>query len=249
MHSVAQNKIVFYSSFDDLDKFTKHLLKVKNISLVKEEGVGKTTALKVSYVPSNRGSERVVTAFKLDKSYKELSLNFDLKYHKDFDWAKGGKLHGVGPAKPITGGKKMTKDGWSSRLMFFAKGKIGTYIYNQSKNKKYGEIKIADINMRANQYYAISLYTKLNSPGKANGEIHCYVDGTLKIKLTKQMLRGDVSDDTAQIQQILFNTFHGGHSPDWTPRKDNKPATCFAFFDNFAAYEGLNIRKSIGCRP
>ena len=125
--SNAESKKVFISNFDNLDKFANQILRHKYIELAKGEGVKGSNAVRVSYVPNNRGSERVCTGFNLGKPYKELTLNYDVKYDKDFDWGRGGKLHGLGPLKSITGGNKITSDGWSARLMFYSKGTIGTY--------------------------------------------------------------------------------------------------------------------------
>jgi hypothetical protein len=240
-------ELIFLSQFEGAkENFTSELLKLKNVELAPKEGVKGSTAIKVSYVPSKRGSERVTRSYKIPKPVNELTLNFDVKFDENFDWAKGGKLHGVGPSKSITGGNKITADGWSARLMFKSKGQLSTYVYKQDMKGEYGDSDVMSLGMKKDRYYAISLYVKLNTAGQKDGEIHCYVDGKLKKRLKKQMLRGGTDESVGKIESILFNTFHGGHTSDWSPRLKGKPTTCYVFYDNFAAYKGLNIRKGPG---
>jgi hypothetical protein len=44
----------------------------------------------------------------------------------------------------------------------------------------------------------------------------------------------------------MFSTFHDGYTSDWSAPYKGKTTTCYAFYDNFAAYEGLNIRNQAG---
>ncbi len=238
--------LLFYSNFEKTDAFAKAVLKSPNTSLAAKQGVGKSTALKVSYIPSKNGSQRVTVKYKINRKVSEASLNYDVKFDRNFDWAKGGKLHGVGPEKSVTGGKAVSKDSWSVRLMFRPAGGITSYIYKQDKKGKYGDKTYAENTLKKDRYYAVTVYVKINNPGVKDGIVRVYLDGQLEIDLTKQMLRGNVNIDTGNIEYILFNTFHGGHSEDWAPKKNGKPVTCYAYFDNFAVYKGLHIRQSPG---
>lgn len=243
-YSDEKNKLIFLSDFDTKDAFSNFLVRSEHIELVDKEGVKNSSAIKVSYVPYERGSKRVVKPFKLERAHKELTLCYDVKFDQDFDWARGGKLHGVGPINKITGGKAMQEDGWSVRLTFAPEGGLKSYVYNQSKTKKYGEaLSLPTVKLKKERYYSVSIYTKVNTPNKNDGEVSYYIDGKLMLKLNKQTLRGKVKDSEALIEKILFSTFHGGHNPKNAPRVNGELATCYAYFDNFAAYRGLHVRK------
>jgi hypothetical protein len=39
-------------------------------------------------------------------------------FDQDWQWVLGGKLHGLGPEQPITGGNERLPTGWSARVTF-----------------------------------------------------------------------------------------------------------------------------------
>ena len=88
----------------------QELEKHDQLEVVKGVGVDGGAAIRATYVPSKRGSERIVVSYPI-KPALEYTLNYDVKFEKDFDFTHGGKLHGLGPDKPVTGGKAMRPDG------------------------------------------------------------------------------------------------------------------------------------------
>ena len=217
----------------------KELLSNSRISLVEGEGPDGSDAIRVAYVANSRGSERVLASFPLGVGMKEATLSFAVKFEEDFKWVKGGKLHGLGPKKTITGGAKRRPEGWSARLMWREEGRVETYLYDQSPSKAFG---VGDRTkegiFRAGQWHQVVFQVRLNDSGKNNGRAFIRIDGKTVIKTEDVEFRGEGGEET-KIQQFMFNTFHGGHSPRYSPvDKKGKPITVYAWFDNFEVFEG-----------
>lgn len=127
-------------------------------------------------------------------------------------------------------------------------GRIGTYVYHQDLSGRYGQITVAsDFKFEPNRYYSVALYVRLNDPPEAeNGRAELFVDGTKVVSRKNVRFRG-VGGDRTLIQSLLFNTFHGGHTPDFAPRNsDGSFSRECAFFDNLAVYPGFAVKKAFG---
>src|SRR5690606_38287144 len=139
------NKIVLNESFEGFWWFyndtAKTLESHRLADIVASEGVDNSKALKVFYQGYERGSERVNMNIPLKQRALHAQLSFDVKFCEGFDFAKGGKLHGLGPEKPITGGKEMKPRGWSARGMWHKDGQLQSYVYHQRKQKQYGYVR------------------------------------------------------------------------------------------------------------
>ena len=216
-------------------KITGH----RHVQLVPTGGVNGTPGIRVSYVGSTRGSERVVMQFGLAKQVKEAYLGYHVLFEQDFLFVRGGKLHGLGPADPAVGGEKVDPDTWSARLMFGSDGALKTYNYHQRLKGVYGEgVEVRGFRFKKDRWYRINYHVRLNDPPQANGFVRVLVDG--KPLLEEERLRfRDEDKARTLIQRFLFSTFHGGSSKRYAP-KTAKGAltTVHARFDNFAVYPG-----------
>ena len=222
----------------------KVLLRKSQISISGGSGVGGGNAIRVDYIGIERGSERVVAAIPLRKKSNEMSLCYDVLFPGGFKFVKGGKLHGLGPEKPVTGGKPRFAAGWSARVGFRPKGGISTYIYDQEEKKKYGTTKSASTFVfKPGRYHAVSLHVKLNATaGENNGFVHLYVDGKPVVKSEKLKMRSSFETDSL-IATFLFSTFHGGSSIEYAPRTPGGSlARESAYFDNICVYDGKHVR-------
>lgn len=210
----------------------------RHIRLAKGMGVNGSNAIRVDYVGNDQGSERVLVNYRLPRKSLEYALKFDVNFCPGFDFAKGGKLHGLGPERPVTGGGRLDASQWSARLMFRGDGGLQTYLYHQDMQERYGEtITAKGFRFQPGQYYSIKYQLGLNSPPeKSNGYVRVFVNDKEVIRQDGIRFRANASPDSL-ISTLMFNTFHGGHNADWAPRNaDGSYAVDCAYYDNFSAY-------------
>lgn len=228
-------------------KETQSILKLKNIELAPGKGTNGSTGIKVAYVGFDKGSERIVNSIRLPKSYKEATLNYSVIFDDDFQFPRGGKLHGLGPVKRITGGRPMKEDGWSARICFKKNGILTSYVYHQNLQGRYGEGKLSpDFYFKKGHYYNLAIHVKINDPASAsNGTVVIYANGN-KISSYKDLRLRAVEGEDTEINYFLFSTFHGGNSSDFAPKdKNGKYTTVYAWFDDFTIYEGKYVKELI----
>jgi hypothetical protein len=218
------------------------------LEVVDGEGVGGSRGLKATYEGYDRGSKRIVLRLPISQPGEEMTLSYDVRFADNFQFVGGGKLHGLGPARPVSGGNEMTDEGWSARINFGRNNTIRTYMYVQDKPGRYGQaLGNPDFRFALDRYYAISLHVKLNKTADASdGFARIYVDGELKVDQQNLRFRAAETDETL-ISELLISTFHGGSSPQWAPKDpEGEYATVHAYFDNFAVYAGEQIRQEPG---
>lgn len=234
-------KYLLQESFDkDGSGFRKRALRSPQIELAEGAGKDGSNAIRVAYVGNERGSQRVVFRYPLRRKVTQATLSFEVKFEKDFQWTAGGKLHGLGPAKPVSGGGKRVPEGWSARMMFKEEGKISTYLYDQDQSKKWGVgDKSAHPVFKAGQWHQVVMQLQLNDPGQANGAARILIDGKEILKTGGVTFRGKGGEETL-IRNFMFSTFHGGSQPKWTPvDAQGNPTTVHALYDNFRVFEGF----------
>ncbi|MGP5157695.1 polysaccharide lyase [Pseudoalteromonas prydzensis] len=201
------------------------LLGDKNISPIK---LNNKLAYKVNVVPTGYGSERVIKVFGLEKGYSNLELSFDFSFDDNFDFAKGGKLLGLGPEHILSGGMSRegsSVKGWSVRAVFGKSGALGVYYYLPNDKQTYGNFfYLNKVNLKVDEKYKATLSVALNTK-KQNGKI-CfsasqYNNGNLQPLNEKCKENLIFSNDLEQIDYItklLFSFFHGGHSISYRPK-------------------------------
>lgn len=227
---------VLQETFDTatVSSFGQKIIENQHTKRVDGEGVDGSAALKVFYVGDERGSKRVLASEFISATDKA-TLSFSVNFCPGFDFARGGKLHGLGPVKPVSGGNAVKTDRWSARLMWSRNGILKTYVYHQDMKGKFGDGRFADdFIFNPGQYYKIDMTVTLNSkPELADGYVDVLVDGKQVIHHDRLRFRSTSSSD-GLISRILFSTFHGGSSPEWAPRNaDGSFKTDCAYFDNF----------------
>ncbi len=214
--------------------------------MVPNSGPDGSTALRVTYTGNDVGSPRLTGRADLSKKVCAAMLQFDVKFNQDWIWVRTGKLHGVGPADPVTGGRPRTPTGWSSRTTFDENGTIATYLYDQDPVRTFGvTTRSQNPVFTRGQWHQVQLYTTLNGIGAADGSARVTVDGTEVVNATGVMFRAAGGEDSL-IQQFMFSTFFGGNNPSFAPMDANGFATVTADFDNFEVYE---IATQSSCQP
>lgn len=199
-----------------------------------------SSGVRVRYMGMDLGSERTVFSCPLPEKGLEYTLTYDVKFEKDFQFVKGGKLHGLGPDRVMSGGDGIVPEGWSARVAFRKDGGVETYVYNQGQRGDYGQIDRAqDFKFETGRFYKVSLYVKLNSSAAASdGIVRLWIDGKQLVERTNIRYRA-VDGDKALISRVLFSTFHGGGTPEWAPKDaSGKFTSVYADFDNFVVSKG-----------
>lgn len=245
----AKAQLLFEETFDtpQTDGLYAKCVHHRYLQVIPNAGPDHSPALKATYKSSKVGSQRIVFRQPLGERGMEYTLLFDVKFDKDFQFVKGGKFHGLGPDRPITGGNAMKPDGWSARMMFHRDEQIQTYIYCQNKTGKYGTTKKnPSFRFEKGRYYAISFHVRVNDKGKDNGYAHIYIDG--KPIIMHDGIEYRASDDPSTlISQLMINTFHGGHMPQWAPKdKQGNYKDVYAYYDNFAVWRGKYVKDKPG---
>lgn len=230
----ADELVVLDENFDatPADGLMQALLAHDHVELVQGQGVDGSDAIRVLYQGNARGSERVLINYPLPPA-TGYSLSFAVRFCAGFDFALGGKLHGLGSSRPVAGGNQVTPARWSARAMFRKDGGLQSYVYSQNKQSRYGEVVIADdFRFQPDRYYEVVIQVRLNEPEQNNGFMRILVDGEPVVAHKNIRFRSATSKD-AWIGTLMFNTFHGGHGPDWAPRtaEGDYARTC-AYFDN-----------------
>src|SRR5690606_18664076 len=120
--------------------------------------------------------------------------------------------------------------------------------YTTLFRSRYGDVVIAkNFRFERGHYYALSLQVVLNNPAsESNGYMRIYVDGALVAEHRSIKFRSAETLDS-HINTLMFNTFHGGHSADWAPRKaDGSYAVTCAYFDNYSVSPALAVKRGPG---
>ncbi len=187
--------------------------------------------IKVNYVHSSEGSLRVGEVFVLPciGAYSELS--FDVFFPDDFDWGKGGKLHGLSGSEPVTGGSQ-SKSGWSARVSFYEGGRCALYFYEPQRGMVFGSAVKSDYDcFEHSRWHHVSLKVRLLGGGR--DEIILSVDDVV-VEATNLRLVDHLSESLF-ISKFLFSTFHGGNNPSYTPCCPDE-AYETVYFKNFEVY-------------
>lgn len=191
-------------------------------------------SLKATYRPTSVGSPRLLWKAPVAKGL-EYTLTYKVKFKEGFDFARGGKLHGMGPDAPTTGCNPRTDTGWSNRLMFGTGGSAFLYIYHQNRPRACGHGFSSGNTFRfqPGRWYTVSIYTKLNSSGsRSDGVAKLYINGQQLVEVTDLKYRNSTAN-SSKVSQFLFSTFFGGNSSDYSPRE-----TVSAYFDDFQMVMG-----------
>ncbi|HSI63143.1 MAG TPA: hypothetical protein VLE43_08485, partial [Candidatus Saccharimonadia bacterium] len=158
-----------------------------------------------------------------------------VRFSKDFDWVKGGKLPGLcGGPDNVSGGRPATgTNGFSARLMWRRDGRGEAYLYHKNQPENYGDSVPfpADFRFPTDTPVHVRLGVTMNTPGKRNGSVRVWIAlGDEKEKFMVE--RTDLewrTVDTFGVDSLYFETFHGGSDVSWAPKK-----ACWAEFEGMA---------------
>ncbi len=160
-------------------------------------------------------------------------LTYLVRFSKDFDWEKGGKLPGLsgGPAN-VSGGRPADgTNGFSARLMWRKDGRGEAYVYHKNQKSNYGDSFAfpADFRFPTDTPVRVRLRVAMNEPGRKNGKLYVWIAAgeqpeQLMVSHTDMEWR---TVDSFAIDSLYFETFHGGSDSSWAPSR-----TCWSEFSD-----------------
>ncbi len=150
-------------------------------------------------------------------------LSYLVRFAEDFDFVRGGKLPGLYGGTPMSGRIPSGRDGFQARVVWRKDGKGALYAYLPTSSTTYKGVSYGTVfgdgawKFKPGKWTEISHYMELNQPGKSNGRMTVWIDGTPVVDECDLRFR-DIPG--LKIDGIFFSTFFGGNEPDWASRKD-----------------------------
>jgi hypothetical protein len=150
-----------------------------------------------------------------------------VRFSKDFDWVKGGKLPGLcGGPENVSGGRPATgTNGFSARLMWRKDGRGEAYVYHVNANQRgdYGDSFSFPESFRfpTEEDVHVRIAVAMNTVGKRDGSVRVWI----AVGDAKEQLMVERTDmawrtvDSFGVDSAYFETFHGGSDESWAPTR------------------------------
>jgi hypothetical protein len=165
--------------------------------------------------------------------HETAEMSYTLRFSKDFDFVKGGKLPGLcGGPENVSGGRLANgQNGFSARLMWRRDGRGEAYVYHKNQKGDYGDSFAfpSDFRFPTDTPVKVRLAVSMNTPGKRNGALRVWIDEKLLVERSDMEWR---SVDSFGVDGLYFETFHGGGDKSWAPTKP-----CWAEFGELRVSE------------
>ncbi|MBL9159684.1 MAG: hypothetical protein JNJ70_19535 [Verrucomicrobiales bacterium] len=196
-------------------------VKEGNLSVVERDGGFR---LRVDYRVGEIGPEKNGAGWRFPIARRDTAeLRYTVRFGKEFDWVKGGKLPGLcgGPSN-VSGGRPADgTNGFSARLMWRKEGRGEAYLYHKNQPERYGDqIDFpGDFRFPTGTDIRVRMRVTMNDPGKKNGAVQVWIrigDGAEREVVKRDDLEWR-SVDSFGIDAIYFETFHGGSDKSWAP--------------------------------
>lgn len=165
-------------------------------------------------------------------------VDYDIRFHSQFDWSRGGKLgFGFSIGDGNTGGDPgWDGNGGSARLMWYQTdaGRVffQPYVYFRDQSGQYGETFGKSYpstgSLNKGQTYHVHLYVKSNTGSSTNGHVQYVIDGVVVLD---QDIRWTTNDAKRLIRGLTFHTFRGGSQTYWQSSTDG-----YIYYDNLKVH-------------
>ncbi|OAQ40298.1 hypothetical protein A5893_04920 [Pedobacter psychrophilus] len=150
-------------------------------------------------------------------------LTYDVKFDKDFDFGKGGKVgFGLRVGDGNTGCDKANDgNGGSARLMWYTSDgttKFKPYMYYFDMPENCGDNMVSNAfypkegSIEKGKWYNIKIYVKSNNANQKDGMIKVSIDGNIVLD---QPIRWTANNAKRFINKLSNDTFRGGSGNDW----------------------------------
>jgi hypothetical protein len=161
-------------------------------------------------------------------------VDYDVRFHSQFDWSRGGKLgFGFSIGDGNTGGDPgWDGNGGTARLMWYQTdaGRVffQPYVYFKDQSGQYGETfgksYPATGSLSKGETYHVHLYVKSNTGSNTNGHVQYVINGTVVLDMD---IRWTTNDSKRLIKGLTFHTFRGGSQTYWQSSTDG-----YIYYDN-----------------
>jgi hypothetical protein len=190
--------------------------------------------LRVNFAIGKIGPEEGGAGWRMPFGKHEAAeMSYTLRFSKDFDFVKGGKLPGLcGGPENVSGGRPANgQNGFSARLMWRRDGRGEAYVYHKNQKGDYGDSFTfpSDFRFPTDTPVKVRLIVSMNTPGKRDGALRVWIDEKLLVERSDMEWR---SVDSFGVDGLYFETFHGGGDRSWAPTKP-----CWAEFGELRVSE------------
>ncbi|CAF3932615.1 unnamed protein product, partial [Rotaria sordida] len=162
-------------------------------------------------------------------------LDFDVRFHSQFDWSRGGKVgFGFGIGNGNTGCNLPTDGGGGTlRLMWYQNPStkrvyFHPYVYHAGMpgpcGSNFGKSYPSSGSIEKGKWYKVHMYVKSNTGNNANGQVQVLINGETVID---QSIRWTTNDSKRLINNLSFHTFRGGKGDEWKSGTDG-----YIYYDN-----------------
>lgn len=177
--------------------------------------------LRVNFAVGKIGPEEGGAGWRMPFGRHEAAeMSYTLRFSKDFDFVKGGKLPGLcGGPENVSGGRPADgKNGFSARLMWRRDGRGEAYVYHKNQKGSYGDSFAFpdDFRFPTNTPVKVRIAVTMNTPGKRDGSLRVWIDDKLFVERRDMEWR---SVGAFGVDGLYFETFHGGGDPSWAPTR------------------------------
>ncbi len=177
--------------------------------------------LRVNFATGKIGPEEGGAGWRMPFGKHEAAeMSYTLRFSKDFDFVKGGKLPGLcGGPENVSGGRPANgTNGFSARLMWRKDGRGEAYVYHKNQKGDYGDSFAfpADFRFPTDAPVKVRIAVSMNTLGKRDGALRVWIDEKLLVEHSDMEWR---SVNTFGVDGLYFETFHGGGDKSWAPTR------------------------------
>lgn len=182
--------------------------------------------LRVNFAIGKIGPEEGGAGWRMPFGKHEAAeLSYTLRFSKDFDFVKGGKLPGLcGGPENVSGGHRANgTNGFSARLMWRKEGRGEAYVYHKNQKGDYGDSFAfpSDFRFPTDEPVKVRIAVMMNSIGGRTGSLRVWI--TLQGREERLMVERPNMEwrsvDSFGVDGLYFETFHGGGDSSWAPTR------------------------------
>lgn len=166
-------------------------------------------------------------------------MDYDIRFHSQFDWSRGGKVgFGFSIGDGNTGGDPAWDgNGGTLRLMWYRNDAnrvyFQPYLYYRDQPGQYGDdfglSYPASGSIQKGTTYHVHLYIKSNTGSNTNGHVQIVINGTV---LLDRDIRWTTNDSKRLIRGVTFHTFRGGSQSYW-----ESSTVGYIYYDNLSIHK------------